>query len=258
MQAPAQTKLKWMTLFPLAVVYAAWELYRQGMEQEPQIEKRRTNIHLPPVSLPWNPSEEQLSDLDHRLVFVSGELLHDREMRVFPRHFESQMGMYVFTPLRRPDGSIVIINRGWVPAQLQDPSARMESQVTDKVTILGHLVGGDDPFPFSFFSEKPFFQVVNTPERNMWPRVDVEEMAHWVNASPILISALASPPNPGGYPIGGQTNFKLENTLITQAYQYGALAAVMVGAIVGARYVHKLGIRLPWQKKPPPYTPFTI
>lgn len=240
------------------MAFGALELYRQGKEQEPQIQKRRENVQLPPVALPRNPSQAELLDLDHRLVFVSGELLHEREMRVYPRYFESQMGMYVFTPLRRPDGSIVIINRGWVPAPLQNPATRMESQVTDKVTILGHLVGGDDSFPFKFWSDKPFFQVVNSPEKNMWPRVDVEEMAGWVNASPILISALANPPNPGGYPIGGQTDFKLENTLLTSSYQYGALAAAMVAAIVGARYMHRLGVRLPWQKKPPSYTPFTI
>lgn len=236
----------------------AYNLYNEAMELEPIIETRRRNLELAPAPLPLNPSKEQLSSLDHRLVFVTGEFLHEREIRVIPRYYESQLGMQVITPIRRSDGSIVLINRGWVPGALQSPEMRSEAQVRDKVTILGHLVPGDEPFPFKFFSDKPIFTVVNSPERNLWPTIDIKEMSEWVNSSPILISALADPPNPGGYPIGGQTELQITNTLLYQSYQYMGLAVCMVGAIVAGRYVHKLGIRLPWQKKPPAYTPFNI
>lgn len=222
------------------------------------IEKRNSNLGLPPVPLPYNPTEEQLAELDHRQVYVSGELLHERELRVAPRYFESEVGIHVYTPLRRRDGSIVIINRGWVPTQLIDPETRSEAQIAERVTVLGHLVPGEDPHPLKIFSDKPFFEVVNSPERNNWPRVDVQEMANWVHASPILISALADPPNPGGYPIGGQTEFRLKNTTLMQAYQFAGLGLVMAAAIVGGQHFRKLGIRLPWQKKPPSTTPFTV
>lgn len=222
------------------------------------IQKRNQNVQLPPVALPSDPTQEELYDLDHRQVYVSGELLHDREMRVVPRYFESQLGLHIITPFRRTDGSIVLINRGWVPSALAEPETRMDAQINEKVTILGHIIPGEDEFPFKLLSENAFFTVVNSPERNIWPRVDLEEMSRWVHSSPILISALANPPNPGGYPIGGQTDLRLENLLIKQAYQYAGLATMMAAAVFGGRYVYRLGVRLPWQKKPPTYTPFNI
>lgn len=219
------------------------------------IDRRNKNIGLPPAPLPYNPTKEQLDELDHRQVYVSGEFLHERELRVYPRYLDSELGMHVITPIRRPDNSIVLINRGWVPAALKDPESRMEAQITDKVTILGHLIPGEDPFPFKFLSDKPLFSVANSPEKNLWPRVDLEEMGEWVNSSPILIAALADPPNPGGIPYGGQADLRLKNDLLSLSYQYAGLAAFMVAAIIGGRYVHRAGIRLPWAKKPP--TPFT-
>jgi surfeit locus 1 family protein len=240
------------------VSYLAWTLYETGRGQQSAVERRNLNLHLPPVPLPYNPTAAELEALDHRQVFVTGEFLHERELRVVPRYFESQLGLYIFTPLRRPDGSIVIINRGWVPAQLQDPETRIEAQVEDKVTILGHLIPGGEPNPIKFFSDKPLWEVVNAPERNIWPRVDVQEMADWVNSQPILISALANPPNPGGYPIGGQTDLQTKNTTLIQSYQYAALAAGMALSIVGGRYFRRLGLRFPWQKNPPSHTPFYV
>lgn len=247
-----------MYAFPAGVLALAYHLYQLGTEQEPTIQRRNENMKLPAVPLPSNPTQEQLAELDHRQVYVSGQLLHEREIRVVPRYFESQLGLHIITPIRRSDGSIVMINRGWVPASLKEPETRMEAQVREKVTILGHLVPGDEPFPFKVFSENPFLKVVNSPERNIWPRVDLNEMGDWVNSSPIMISALVHPPNPGGYPIGGQTDFQLSNTLLNQSYQYAGLAVCMIAAVAGGRYVHRMGIRLPWQKKPPSYTPFTI
>lgn len=234
-------------------------MYQQGLEKEEQLEKRRDNIRLPPVQLPYNLNKSTMDELDHRMVYVSGELLHERELRVLPRYFEETLGCLIITPLRRTDGSIVMINRGWVPAQLKTPELRTEAQVTGKVTILGHVVPGDNDFSFKLGSNKPFFQVVNTPERNVWPRIDLEEMGNWVNSQPVLISALANPPNPGGYPIGGQTEFKLDNWLLTQSYQMLGSAAIMMAVLTGSRFLHRFSSRkrFPWQPKPPTSTPFT-
>lgn len=249
--------LNWFYLVPVAMTLLAANAYQNSQEDEKALKKRRINVTLPPVPLPYNLTKEVLEDLDHRLVYVSGELLHEREMRLLVKEYESKIGLHVYTPLRRSDGSAVIINRGWVPPELKDPETRKEAQVTEKVTIIGHLLGTDDGAVWSLGGIEPLLQRVNVPDRNMWARADLKEMGEWVNAQPVLISALEQPPNPGGYPIGGQTEFQLDNWRRTLAYELTAAAVVMFAALIGGRSIHKLGIRLPWQKPPPPHTPFT-
>jgi surfeit locus 1 family protein len=166
------------------------------------------------------------------------------------------MGLQIITPLRRKDGSIVLINRGWVPAIMKEPETRKEAQLTEKVTILGHLMPSEEQQGFTLGTGKALFKSLNVPERNFWSRIDLEEMADWVNASPIMVSALVDPPNPGGYPIGGQTDFQIDNWLRTEAYQLGGTALFMFAALVGSRYLARLG-RMPWQKAPPKGTPFS-
>ena len=41
------------------------------------------------------------------------------------------------TPLRRDDGSTILINRGFVPQDRRDPSSRSEGQIEGSVTIAG-------------------------------------------------------------------------------------------------------------------------
>lgn len=213
---------------------------------------------LPPVALPHVVSDELLHELDHRIVYATGRFLHEREMRVLPRYFEDKLGLYVFTPLRRSDGTTIIINRGWVPADLKDGKDREEAQLTETVTVMGHLIGSEDGVPWILGGgSQPIVQKSNVPDRNLWVRVDLKQMGEWVNAQPVLISALASPPNPGGYPIGGQTDFKLDNWKRTLSYEIFAVSACMMAALFGSRFATRLGYKLPWLKPPPPHTPFT-
>lgn len=52
----------------------------------------------------------------------------------------------------------------------------------------------------------------NQIDKNIWFWRDLPTMAELTGADPILLDVQADPPNPGGYPIGGQTLFPLNNT----------------------------------------------
>ncbi len=48
-------------------------------------------------------------------------------------------GYWVFTPARLADGSIVMVNRGFVPEGRQDPKSRAAGEVTGPVEIVGAM-----------------------------------------------------------------------------------------------------------------------
>lgn len=257
MLASRHKGLNLLYILPAAVVYLAYNAYEGGLEDEKKIERRKHNLSLPPIALPQLLTDEVLQDLDHRLVYVAGEFLHEREMRVLPKYYESFVGLHIYTPLRRSDGSSVIINRGWVPPEMKDPETRQEAAVTEKVTILGHLLGSEDSATFSLGGAVPLLRKMNMPDRNMWARVDLKEMGEWVNASPVLISAVGWPVNPGGYPIGGQTDFQLDNWRYKLSLELAGASCIMLAVLVGRKVLTRGRVRLPWQKPPPPHTPFT-
>ena len=52
---------------------------------------------------------------------------------------QTLLGTYVLTPLVLDDGSILIVNRGFVPAEKADPATRREGQVEGVQTVTGLL-----------------------------------------------------------------------------------------------------------------------
>jgi len=57
----------------------------------------------------------------HRQVVLTGEWVGARTIFLMNRTMDERSGFYVMTPLRLPDGSAVIVQRGWVPRDDADP-----------------------------------------------------------------------------------------------------------------------------------------
>jgi surfeit locus 1 family protein len=57
----------------------------------------------------------------YRQVVLSGEWVGERTVFLMNRTMDERSGFYVMTPLRLPDGSAVIVQRGWVPRDDADP-----------------------------------------------------------------------------------------------------------------------------------------
>jgi surfeit locus 1 family protein len=174
-------------------------------------------IALPEPGAPLSP--EEFADLDYRRATATGQFLHDREMYLAARTMEGSVGYQVVTPLQRTDGSVVLINRGWVPDARKEPAKRAEGQVSGGVTVEGAIRAP---------GQQHWLQPDNEPPKNLWFWADLPAMAAHAGIAPdrlvpVFLEA-DSAPNPGGVPIGGQTRVNLPNDHLQYAVTWYALA----------------------------------
>jgi surfeit locus 1 family protein len=214
-----------------------WQLQRRAWKLD-LIEKIEARAYgaagaiLPESEWPrWSPEAEE-----YRRVRVSGRFLHEHEVAVhglMPSGQRGQpvQGFYLMTPLRLPDGAIVIVNRGFVPMQLRDPASRPESRPEGEVTVTG-LVRGPE--------KGGSFRPENDPAREAWFIRDPRQIAQAKNlarVAPFLIDA-DDTPNPGGWPKGGQTRLTMTNDHLHYALTWFGLALVLVGVFCTVVWRH--------------------
>jgi len=158
-----------------------------------------------------------------RPVRLTGTFLHDRELYVGARSQRGNAGYQILTPLERPDGGVVIVNRGWVPLDRKRPETRAEGQLAGPVAVSGIV----RPI------ERPGWAIPdNRPAENFWFYVDIPAMALAAGLAsdrvlPVVVDA-GPQANPGGFPIGGQTRTEIRNEHLQYAIIWYALAVALV------------------------------
>lgn len=203
-----------------------WQLQRRT-QKEDLIARIVARARVePPAPLPapdaWDPRADEF-----RRVRVTGTLLHDRETLVHGLAAgavpgRALQGYYVITPLRREDGSIVLVNRGFVPTELRRPEDRRAGQVEGETTITGILRASE---------ARGLFVPEPDPARDAWFTRDIAAIARargLDRVAPFLVEADATP-NPGGWPRGGQLRIDLPNNHLNYAFTWFGLAACLVG-----------------------------
>ncbi len=112
------------------------------------------------------------------------------------RRGRGRVGHHVLTPLVRPDGPAVLVDRGWVPADQAHPAARRQGQLEGTVEITGIARYRGEGRPGWFTPD-------NQPEQGLWYSYDLPalEAALGMELLPVVVEADATP-NPGGLPHG--------------------------------------------------------
>ncbi|MHC2087745.1 SURF1 family protein [Methylobacterium sp. CM6244] len=217
-----------VSLICLAILLSLgiWQLQRKG-EKEALIGRivARSRVE-PPAPLPARGDWDVARD-EFKRVRVTGTLLNDQETLVHGLAAgavpgNALQGFYVLTPLKRDDdGSLVIINRGFVPTELKSPSRRPSGQIAGSTTITGMLRG---PETRTMFVPPP------EPAKGEWFHRDIDGIAaaRGLTVMPYLIEADATP-NPGGWPKGGQLRVDLPNNHMQYAFTWFGIAACLVG-----------------------------
>ncbi|MBI3452551.1 MAG: SURF1 family protein [Rhodospirillales bacterium] len=204
------------------------------------VEKNAINAHRaaqatgPAIDLPAAISDPEA--LDFRRVRLVGRFDHARELHLACRSQRGNDGICPVTPLLRADGPPVLVNRGWVPSRFRDPAARAAGQVGGTVTIEGIL--RTEP-------RRGWLMPDNDPVRNVWLWFDLPAMARAAGvpgAAPFYVEA-GPAPNPGGYPLGGQTMVELPNNHLQYAITWYALAIVLLVIYVMSQRVRPAGPR---------------
>jgi surfeit locus 1 family protein len=197
-----------------------WQIQRLGWK-EGQIAERAHAVAAPPVAAPQTLAEAQRLDYHH--VFVDGVFLHAKEIYLGASAGAGSIGYQVLTPLAEPDGRIVLVDRGYVPSDLRDPSKRAAGQVAGRVHIVGLLRLPPAGRPNWFLPD-------NRPDLNYWFWVDLPAMVRadkLDRVAPFYIDADATP-NPGGWPKGGVTRLALPNHHLQYAITWFSLAVALV------------------------------
>jgi len=217
--------LLWPTVFTVPVMLLLlalgfWQLERLGWKRE-LIAQRQAAVAAAPVAAPV--SWEEARGMEFRHVADEGVFLHDKEIFLGATSEAGRQGYHVLTPLREPDGRVVIINRGFIPAELKDPATRPAGQVAGLVRVQGLL---RLPPP-----EKPaWFLPDNRLDLNYWFWVDLPAIAatdQLDRVAPFYIDADGTP-NPGGWPKGGVTRLELRNDHLQYAVTWFSLAVALI------------------------------
>lgn len=149
------------------VALGFWQLARHGQLQERNA-RLEARLDAPTLPLP-----ERLDGLDpdappgapanarYRPTRVEGVLLPEHEVLLRGRAYEERPGFHVLTPLRLDAattaaldvraGTLLLVNRGWIPFQTDDPVLPPWDAPSGRVAVAGWLEPEADP-PTGFLS----------------------------------------------------------------------------------------------------------
>ncbi|SDN43374.1 surfeit locus 1 family protein [Methylobacterium phyllostachyos] len=211
-------------VFVVLLGLGTWQVERRAWKLD-LIARVDARVHATPVPAPGPADWPRVGpDEAYRHVRLSGTFLHDRETLV-QAVTERGGGFWVLTPLRRPDGSLVLINRGFVPGDRRDPAIRAAGQVTGETTITGLL---------RLTEPKGAFLRSNDPRDDRWYSRDVAAIAAargLTDVAPYFVDADATP-NPGGLPVGGLTVISFPNNHLVYAITWYGMALMLAGAVI--------------------------
>ncbi len=215
-----------LVAFALFMALGTWQLERRAWKLD-LIARVQSRVHQAPVPAPGPEQWIQVSAArdEYRPVRLTGVFLHDRETQV-QALTELGAGYWVLTPLRSADGAVVLINRGFVPADRRDPSRRAAGNPSGEVTVTG-LLRMNEPGGTLLRH--------NDPSMDLWYSRDVTAIAaarRLGAVAPYFIDAAAAPAgkaNPDA-PVGGLTVLAFNNNHLAYALTWFVLALMAAAA----------------------------
>jgi surfeit locus 1 family protein len=211
------------------VALGTWQLERKGQKEE-LIATLDRRLSAPPANLParerWqrlDAAKDEFTRVSFPATFVPGEeaLVYASGSGLRPDIKEP--GYWVFSPARLSGGSLVVVNRGFVPEGRQDAKTRPDGEPEGVVDIVGVMRW---PEPRGTFTPN------DAPAKNLWFARDPAAMArakNWGNVAPFYIDQEA-PAAPGGLPRVGPLTVNLPNNHLQYAVTWYGLALVLVVA----------------------------
>ncbi|HET8919044.1 MAG TPA: SURF1 family protein [Xanthobacteraceae bacterium] len=238
---PAARNRTWRSLLlPALLAFAAlialgtWQVERKAWK-EALIASLTERLAAPPQALPPAKDWAKLDRAgdEYRRVKFTASFDNAREALVFAaasafRPDVTSPGYWVFTPARLADGSIVVVNRGFVPDARRDPKSRPQGQIAEAIEIPGALRWPD---------ERHWFTPADDVSHNLWFTRDPAAIAAAKGldkgldprtgaVAPFYVEQEAPTP-PGGLPQPGKLVVALPDNHLQYALTWYGLAAVL-------------------------------
>jgi surfeit locus 1 family protein len=134
-------------------------------------------------------------------------------------------GYWVFAPARLAGGSIVLVDRGFVPLDRKDPAIRAQGAPQGIIDLVGVM---------RWPETRGLFTPADDPKTNVWYLRDPKAIAaakKWDSAAPFYIEQEAPVP-PGGLPLAGKLAVSLPDNHLQYAITWFGLALGLVGVYV--------------------------
>lgn len=202
-----------------------WQVERRAWKLD-LIERVDARVHGDALAAPARDDWKDVSRArdEYRKVSVTGTYRNDLETQVYTAT-DYGAGYWVMTPLMRDDGTIIMINRGFVPTERRAPDTRPDGMVNQEVTVTGLLRINE---PVGTFMRD------NVPAEERWYSRDVHAMAtkRGLNAddvAPYFIDGDGAD-TPAKLPLGGLTKINFPNNHLTYALTWFGLAVLTLVA----------------------------
>jgi surfeit locus 1 family protein len=183
----------------LVVIAGVLVMARLGIWQLERMEWRRSinaqvaeMQNLPALDLNAAALPETLPAMEHRAVHVTGEYVPNEEILLRNQVWEGQPGYHVLTPLRVTGTPYaVLVDRGWISLEEDDPQSRVGYAETGTVTVNGWIrLGQEEPR----FGGRPDPQLADGQTRlDAWNFINLERIASQVSAPLLPVYILAAP-----------------------------------------------------------------
>lgn len=204
----------------LFAALGAWQMQRLAWKKD-LIARVEARVHAAPVPAPdaaaWAASTPVAEE--YRRVVLRGEWLPGADARV-QAVTEAGAGRWLLRPLRRDDGSVVLVNLGYVPEDWTAPAPVPGPAEVVGLLRLSEPGGG--------------FLRHNVPEAGRWYSRDVQAIAarHGLaDAAPWFVDADAASAGQAGtpWPRGGLTVVRFRDNHLGYALTWFALALLVAG-----------------------------
>jgi surfeit locus 1 family protein len=205
-----------------------WQLERK-VWKENLIATVTVRLARAPENLPARASWPRLTPEadEYRRVTFPAEFLDGEEALVYSagsafRPDVHGPGYWVFAPARLAGGSIVLVDRGFVPAGRKDPATRAQGAPHGIVDVVGVM---------RWPEQRGLFTPADDPNANVWYLRDPKAMAaakKWDSAAPFYIEQ-EQPVPPGGLPLPGKLAVNLPDNHLQYAITWFGLALGLAG-----------------------------
>jgi surfeit locus 1 family protein len=219
--------------FAILIGLGTWQLQRKTWK-EGLIAALSAQLAAPPTALPAASTWPRLDEnaMQYRRVTFTAQFDNSKEALVYaapsafrPDTQELGPGYWVFTPARLSDGSFIIVNRGFVPQDRQDPASRAQGEIAGPVNIVGALRWPDG---------RHWFTPADDPAKNLWFSRDPAAIAAAKALGPVapFYVEQESPVPPGGLPQPGKLVVSLPDNHLQYALTWYGLALVLAGVFI--------------------------
>jgi surfeit locus 1 family protein len=188
------------------IALGLWQLDRRATRSELD-DTLRSRLDQPAVALGALVGTTDVADVEYRRAIVTGTYDTAGEVILQARSFQGRSGHEVLTPLVLVDGTAVVVDRGWVPIDVEGPPVVGAEPSSDTVTVTGYVrltqersgLGPVDPATgvldrVSRVDLDRLQDQVETPLAPVWLQLAAQEPPQ--DGFPLTLAA----PQPGGGP----------------------------------------------------------